>query len=151
MLSTIGYEGADARDFVRTLKQAGVEVLVDVRDRAQSRRKGFSKSALREMLNLAGIEYVHLKELGDPKEGRQAARSGDYPKFRKIYNQVLRSSAALEAIDSIKNIMQKQHACMLCYERDPSTCHRKLIADKIEAESELKARHLGVQRFEQAA
>lgn len=98
MISTIGYEKADLEHFVGTLQLVGVEVLVDVRDRAQSRRKGFSKTALSERLQQAGIEYIHFRVLGDPKEGREAARSGNMKKFRSIFSQVLASEKAQQAL-----------------------------------------------------
>ncbi|WP_428407714.1 DUF488 family protein [Hyphococcus sp.] len=147
MLATIGYEGASLDDFIKTLLASNVEILIDVRERAQSRRKGFSKTALSTALTEAGIDYLHLRQLGDPKEGRDAARSGDFKKFRKVYSQVLKSEDAKLAIQDILKILPKQNACLLCYERDHTTCHRKIITDNIETTSNIKARHLGVVQF----
>ena len=73
---TIGYEGATMDDFLSALKQAGVERVIDVRALPLSRRPGFSKTPLQNALAEAGIEYVHLKALGTPAEGRNAARAG---------------------------------------------------------------------------
>lgn len=151
MLNTIGYERADLSDFISSLSEAGVEMLIDVRDRAQSRRKGFSKTALSEALNAAGIEYLHLRELGDPKEGREAARSGQWKKFHKIYSDVLKTEVAGNAIDLIVKLSDEMSVCLLCYERDHKTCHRKCITDVIEQRVGIKARHLGVRKFERAA
>lgn len=150
-LSTIGYENARPEDFIRTLQMARIKTVIDVRDRAQSRRPGFSKSALSQLLEEAGISYVHLRELGDPREGREAARAGDFGKFRKIYANVLRTSSARMALRKVKDEASKTSACLLCYERDPDTCHRKIVADKIAGELGIAIRHLGVRRFEQAA
>ncbi len=151
MLNTIGYEGSDLSDFISSITEAGIEVLVDVRERAQSRKKGFSKTALSEALNAAGIGYLHLRELGDPKEGREAARSGQWTKFHKIYSKVLSSEVAQNAIAQIIELSESQSICLLCYERDHKTCHRKRITDEIEIQIGKKARHLGVRKFEQAA
>lgn len=148
MLSTIGYESAQLSHFIGTLQTAGVEILVDVRDRAQSRRKGFSKTALSDALKAAGIDYLHLRELGDPKAGREAARAGEWKKFRKIYDEVVASIAAQEALDEIELIVEKQHACLLCYERDPGTCHRSIVADIVAGRIGLKPQHLGVREIE---
>lgn len=148
MLSTIGYEGASLDDFVATLKLAEVNTLIDIRDRAQSRRPGFSKTALRVRLESEGISYLHLKQLGDPKEGRDAARSGQMDKFRKIYGSVLETEGALSAIDQILNLTESSSACLLCYERNPHDCHRMLVSDLIERKHGLKARHLGVRTCE---
>lgn len=151
MLNTIGYEKADLTDFIQSLCQADVEVLVDVRDRAQSRRKGFSKTALSNALTEAGIKYVHLKTLGDPKEGREAARAGQWDKFDRIYRGVLRSQPAQLAIDQIIDLLEVSSVCLLCYERDHKTCHRKYISDEIDKRLGKKTRHLGVRKFELAA
>ena len=151
MLNTIGYERADLSDFIASLSHASVEILVDVRDRAQSRRKGFSKTALSGALNAAGIEYLHLRELGDPKEGRDAARSGQWDKFLKVYGKVLESDEAKDAMDLIVKLSNEKSVCLLCYERDHTTCHRKCITDEIEKRAGKKARHLGVRKFERAA
>ncbi len=148
MLSTIGYESAQLSHFIGTLQTAGVEILVDVRDRAQSRRKGFSKTALSDALKAVGIDYLHLRELGDPKAGREAARAGEWKKFRKIYDEVVASMAAQDALDEIELIAEKQHACLLCYERDPSTCHRSIVADIVAGRIGLKPQHLGVREIE---
>ncbi len=151
MLSTIGYEGSSLEDFIASLLLAKVEVLVDVRERAQSRRKGFSKSALTSALAEVGIDYIHFRELGDPKDGREAARAGDTKEFKRIYSNVIRRKAAQEALEKIVKIAKKNNACLLCYERDPFTCHRKIITDKIEQTERLKTKHLGVRQFEPSA
>jgi uncharacterized protein (DUF488 family) len=81
---TIGYEGAAMDEFLAALKNAGVERLIDVRALPLSRRPGFSKSPLRSTLEEAGIEYVHLKALGTPAEGRSAARAGRHADLKRI-------------------------------------------------------------------
>lgn len=145
MLHTIGYEGARPDDFVGTLQLVDVRMVVDIRDRAQSRRPGFSKSALREKLEQNGISYIHLKELGDPKDGRDAARSGDLVKFRQIYAEVLKTQQAVDALDHIADLARSMNVCLLCYERDHHECHRKIVADHLESVVGSKVRHLGVQ------
>jgi len=151
MLNTIGYEGADLEDFVQTLVVAEIDILVDIRDRAQSRRKGFSKTALSERLAKDGIEYVHHRALGDPKEGRDAAKAGDWSKFRKVFQAVLKTAEAKSAILSITNLSKSQNTCLLCYERDEKTCHRKIVSEIIEQKLKQKTRHLGVRQFEREA
>lgn len=151
MLSTIGYEGSKATDFIQTLKVAEVEVVIDVRDRAQSRLPGFSKSALEEQLAKVGIQYFHFRQLGDPKEGRDAARANDMPRFREIFSAVLETAAAKEAIQEIADISRTKAACLLCFERDPAHCHRTMVADRITQLTGEKARQLGVRKFEPAS
>ncbi|WP_298307258.1 DUF488 family protein [uncultured Erythrobacter sp.] len=144
MLSTIGYERASLEDFIATLRLGGIETLVDIRDRAQSRRKGFSKTALSEALGDAGIGYVHLKVLGDPKEGREAARSGDFAKFRQVFAGVMNSQGAQDAMLQLENMSTSSSICLMCYERDEKTCHRKIVSDSLEERTGLKTTHLGV-------
>ncbi|MEQ8406454.1 MAG: DUF488 domain-containing protein [Oceanicaulis sp.] len=148
MLYTIGYEGASLDDFVATLQAAGVQTLADIRERAQSRRKGFSKTALREALASAGIQYVHFRALGDPKEGRDAARSGDWAKFRAVFSTVMKTVEAKTALEEIGARALQESVCLLCYERDHRTCHRKIVSEALEARLDVRATHLGVQRVE---
>ena len=148
MLATIGYERAELKYFIGTLQKAKIELLVDVRDRAQSRRKGFSKTALAEALASAGIEYVHFRSLGDPKEGREAARAGQMQKFKKIYAGVLKTKEAKDALAEVTELAVSQSICLMCYERDHRECHRKIVADHLERVLDVNAQHLGVQQIE---
>lgn len=144
MLATIGYEKASLDDFVATLICSDVEVLVDVRDRAQSRRPGFSKSALSEAVKDAGIEYIHLRELGDPKAGREAARRGDVQEFRMIYLGVLETQEAKDAMMFLEKLAQQKRICLMCFERNQKECHRKIVSDHLETVLDCKTDHLGV-------
>lgn len=148
MINTIGYEGVSSDAFVRTLKRSKISYLIDVRERAQSRRKGFSKTALAASLASEGIAYLHLRELGDPKLGREAARRGDVRAFQQIYAAVISAKAGREAVDTIIKVASENSVCLMCYERDPNTCHRKIITDMIEKLHAIKARHLEVDRIE---
>ena len=148
MLFTIGYESASPQDFIATLQAVGVDMVADVRERAQSRRAGFSKNALATALKDAGIAYVHLRELGDPPAGREAARSGNWAKFRAIFSGVIRSPEGQAALSRIEVLTSTQTVCLLCYERNPVECHRKIVADELEARVGIRTRHIGVRTFE---
>jgi uncharacterized protein (DUF488 family) len=128
---TIGYEGTDIERFVQTLKAVGIEVLADVRAVALSRKKGFSKTALRNTLAEAGIEYVHFNALGDPKPGREAARAGKYDLFRKIYGEHLSTLEAQAALQELEIAVQVKSTCLLCFERDPNVCHRSIVTEAL--------------------
>lgn len=130
---TIGYEGTDIERFVQTLKIIGVEQLIDVRAVALSRKKGFSKNGLRERLEAEGIEYVHLAALGDPKDGRDAARAGRYDQFRKIYSKHLSSDAAQDGLKSLAKLITGKPTCLMCFERDPAECHRSIVASELKS------------------
>lgn len=144
-LATIGYEGADLDDFVQTLRNAGIDTLVDVRELPLSRRKGFSKRALSERLTSAGIDYIHLKHLGDPKPGRDAARAGRYRDFRKIFSEHLKTPSAREALADASVIAASSRSCLMCYERLPDTCHRSIVGKKIAQKLQIDVVHLNVE------
>ncbi|KLK90789.1 hypothetical protein AA309_23605 [Microvirga vignae] len=130
---TIGYEGADVDRFLATLKDAGVETLADVRAVALSRKRGFSKSSLRDALASQGIGYEHFIKLGTPKEGRQAARAGDGELMRRIYcDEVLATEEAQEAFRDLEALAGARPICLLCFERDPANCHRRVLAQRLE-------------------
>lgn len=147
MITTIGYEKSHLSDFIRTLEVSEVGILVDIRDRAQSRVRGFSKSALSEAVEAAGMKYYHFKALGDPKEGRDAARSGNFELFRKIFSEVMESDEAKNALSIVKELAVNNKICLMCYERDQRHCHRKIVASHLEEMLDVKAQHLGVQKF----
>lgn len=128
---TIGYEGTDINRFVRTLHHVGVDTIADVRAVPISRKKGFSKTALRSRLEAEGLSYLHFASLGDPKPGREAARAGQLAKFRRIYVTHL---AGAEADDALNSLLARAHlkpVCLMCFERDPAHCHRTIIADRL--------------------
>lgn len=124
---TIGYEGATMGEFIATLKQAGVERVIDVRALPLSRRPGFSKSPLRAALGEAGIEYVHLKALGTPAEGRAAARAGRHTDLVRIYAGQLELPEAMAQSAQMLELSRERPSALLCMERDPVHCHRTLL------------------------
>src|SRR6267143_425170 len=132
-LFTIGYEQTRSKAVLDELENAGVKLLVDVRAVASSRRPGFSKSQLAAGLDARGISYLHLRGLGTPKEGREAARSGKFDLLHKIYAKHLKTPQAREELDELSSLVRKSGpVCILCYERDHLHCHRQWIAEIIE-------------------
>lgn len=132
-LFTIGYEQTPARAVLDELQRAGVRLLVDVRAIASSRRAGFSKTQLAAGLDERGIGYVHLRGLGTPKEGRLAARSGNFDTLHRIYSAHLKTPQAREEMDELSSLVTRSGpVCILCYERDHTHCHRRWIAEIIE-------------------
>lgn len=141
-LRTIGYEGATLEGFLAALRRSRVSLLIDVRAVAVSRRKGFSKTALAAALAEAGIGYLHLRDLGDPKPGREAARAGRMSEFRAIYNAHLRGAVAQAALAEAARVVEHRAACLLCYEADPSGCHRNIVAAALSRKTGLAVQHL---------
>lgn len=143
-LATIGYEGATLADFIATLIEAGVERVVDVREVAQSRRPGFSKTALRTALAESSIDYHHIRQLGDPKHGREAARAGNVDLFRAIFSAHMELPASREALSDAVSLASERQSVLVCFERDPRHCHRTIVAERMAAISSLKIKNLGV-------
>ena len=141
---TIGYEGATPGAFVTALRDAGVELVLDIRAVPISRKKGFSKNVLAALLADAGIEYRHLRALGTPKRGREAAREGDLTAFERIFRAHLEEPEALLDLGEALGLAKERPVCLLCMERDPVVCHRLIVAERMAGESGQEIRRLSV-------
>ena len=141
-LRTIGYEAATQAAVIACLKGARVEVLIDVRAIASSRRAGFSKTLLAASLAEAGIDYVHLRALGTPKAGRQAVRAGRVAEMERIYEAHLAEpEAQLQLVEAL-DIAKRRPAALLCYEADPLHCHRRIVAGRLTQAAEFEVEDL---------
>lgn len=144
---TIGYEGADFDDFLATLEQINVTLLLDIRELPMSRRRGFAKTALREGLASVGIDYRHEPRLGSPKAIRYQLRDdGDYKKFFRDFDRYLGKQGDL--LDTLAEELTGTVA-LLCYERDYTTCHRRSVADALAKITGLTPKHQGVHGYAQ--
>ncbi len=126
---TVGYEGKSLGQFVDLLQRQGVTRVVDVRALPLSRRRGFSKTALREALASAAIDYVHLRAAGNPYR----AQREDIANCLRLYRQHLESNPEVVAL--VEEAVEGHRAALLCLEADPTCCHRSLIAERIRARS----------------
>lgn len=124
---TIGYEATTMAEFIAALQRAGVERVIDVRALPLSRRPGFSKNILAASLKDAGIDYVHLKQLGTPKPGRDAAKKGDVGTLRAVYDNQLGLPEAQAQAAQMRALAAEKPSALLCFERDPAHCHRTLL------------------------
>lgn len=124
---TIGYEATTMAEFLAALTGAGVKRVIDVRALPLSRRPGFSKSSLAASLAEAGIDYIHLKPLGTPKRGRDAAKKGDVATLTAVYEEQLALPEAQVAAARMLELAGEMPSALLCYERDPCHCHRTLL------------------------
>jgi len=131
ILFTIGYEKLDQKQFMAHLSNHGVEVVADIRKLPVSRKKGFSKTALRETLSCEGIDYLNYQPLGAPKELRdELYKSGNYNRFfRKYEKNISDKTDYLAEILSLIN--SGRNVTLLCFERNPQECHRKVVAEEI--------------------
>ncbi|MCC3314739.1 DUF488 domain-containing protein [Nocardia africana] len=129
-LFTVGYEGRRADELVAILTEAGVATVVDVRLTPISRKPGLSKTKLSAALGQAGIRYVHLRELGNPRDNRDGFRVGDAD-ARDRYAHVLESPEGADALHSVRTLMAQGPVALLCFEHDHTTCHRHMVADAV--------------------
>lgn len=131
-LATIGYEGATVSEVIEKLNAAGVRLLIDVRAVAASRRPGFSKVALCNALAETGVDYRHLRALGTPKAGRDAARAGRTHEMHEIYEAHLAEPSALVELAEAERLARTQRSALLCFEADAGRCHRRIIAQRLQ-------------------
>lgn len=139
---TIGYERVGLPDFVACLKAAKIKTLVDVREIANSRRAGFSKNILAAGLSEAGIGYIHMKALGTPKLGREAARRGDTKTMTRIFEAKMVEPEAQLALAETAELVGKSRICLMCLEHDWHECHRNIVAQHLSADFGIKPQHL---------
>jgi uncharacterized protein (DUF488 family) len=142
-LFTIGYEQAKPAAVLNELKRAKIDLLVDTRAVAASRRPGFSKRQLAASLDDAGIAYVHLQKLGTPAEGRAAAKSGDTATLWRIYDKHIKKAEPQEALDELIGLIKSgKRVALLCYCRDPKACHRSRIVANVKKRARVKVADL---------
>lgn len=131
LVYTIGYEGQTIDEWTKRLLQADVTLLVDIREKPISRKKGFSKSALKEHLEKHNIGYTHYRSLGSPSEIRkQLINSGDYITFFENYERHL-----AEHEDILKEMLDEfvdERPCLMCFEKNHRQCHRHSVAKRLE-------------------
>ncbi|HWR31339.1 MAG TPA: DUF488 domain-containing protein [Negativicutes bacterium] len=134
-LYTIGYEGSDITSFLDNVENHGVRLLVDVREKPISHKKGFSKNNLKAALNARGIEYLHLPKLGSPKEIRdELHKTSDYYVFFQQYRLYVVNE--LDVIMGLLSRVESVPSCLMCFEHDPKSCHRSVVAELIEMYSD---------------
>lgn len=148
-LATIGYEGFDRAEWITALTDNEVEAVIDVRDIPLSRKQGFSKSQLATALESAGIEYLHVRALGNPRSYREALKNGmDFTTFAGQFASLLDENE--QVLGEVLMRAHQSRVCLLCFEEDPNRCHRSLVAERLSSLSkgQIQVVHL---RHERAA
>ncbi len=139
---TIGYEGLAPPEFLRRLRDARVQIVVDVRDVALSRKRGFSKTALASALRDAGVDYLHIRNLGCPKPIRDRYRAnGDWKAYTAAFMDHLGNQSV--AVGELATVCRDTAAALLCYEADAGFCHRTYVARAVAAISGGGVLHIG--------
>jgi len=142
ILSTIGYGAATLPEVIAKLRSVGVQVVVDVRAVAASRRAGFSKTLLRASLAAEGIGYEHLRGLGTPKPGREAARKGRIAEMEAIFAEHMATPEAQDGLALAMAIARERPTALLCFEACASGCHRRIVAELIRKATGCEVRDL---------
>jgi uncharacterized protein (DUF488 family) len=141
-LCTVGYERRTVDELITTLIGAAVDVLVDVRLTPLSRNPGLSKNRIATRLHAAGIEYLHLPQLGNPRDNRDAFRRGDDAAVAR-YRDVLRTPDGRAALDQLLRLATHRRVAVMCFEREAAECHRSMVADAlVQAGAALRPVHL---------
>lgn len=141
LILTIGYEGLSIEQVLSKLCEARVETLLDVRFRAQSRKSGFSKTALRNACQSRGISYRHDRELGTPPELMKRVRAGGYDQdIHSEYRSYLAGRTA--SLQLASEVVSSKRTCLLCFEADPTNCHRSIVAEELALLTGATIRHL---------
>ena len=130
---SVGYEGRTLGDFLQAIANHRVDVLVDVRLTPLSRKRGFSKTALSAALSDRGIDYLHLRELGNPKENRAAFQGPAVASGRRRYLKHL-NNGSRHAYEELVELAFTRRVALLCVERDDRRCHRGCITDQAQQE-----------------
>ncbi len=126
-LFTIGFEGREAPEFFARLKENNITLLLDIRQNPNSRKPGYSKKALTASCAGHGLGYEHMVSLSAPKALRVEVQcSRDYSLLRRGYTECLAGRG--EALQALQNKVASETVCLLCYEKDPSACHRSILA-----------------------
>lgn len=134
-LWTIGHSTRPWDEFVAMLDEAGIEVLVDVRRFAGSRRNPqYSRDAMPAALAAVGIRYWALPGLGgrrkaEPESPNTAWRVEAF----RAYADYMASSDYIAARQSLMAGALLRRTCVMCAEAVWWRCHRRLVADDLVA------------------
>ncbi len=129
-LMTIGYERLTENSFCEALLKSKVSCLVDIRELPISRKRGFAKAALSDLLEKKGIRYVHIPELGSPRDVRHGYRNdGDWSRYTSRFKAYLKTQ--IEPLERLRCLVRIEKCCLFCYEEDYHFCHRSFVAEKI--------------------
>jgi uncharacterized protein (DUF488 family) len=142
-LYTLGYQGVDVDMYVKKLKAVGVGIVADVRETPWSHKRGFCKNILSSELSKAGIDYVHVKSAGNPKENRRTAP--DLAECLKRYRDYLEENptGVVDLVEVVRTAASRNRTvCLTCFEKDVNDCHRSILVDAMRKQIKIRPVHL---------
>lgn len=130
---TLGYSGRKTPELLEALMSSGVRTLVDIRQNPVSMyRPELSKKNLQETLTEIGIQYVHLPQLGVPRDVRgKAIETGSRDVIWAWYDENVVPEFAGRNLHTFLNAFEHPVALM-CTELDPHECHRHRLSLALE-------------------
>ncbi len=132
-----GYEGRTVEEMLSTLRTWEATTVVDVRLNPVSRKPGFSRKSLSAKLQEAGIDYVHLRALGNPTDNRPGFAEPGSPQagaaHARFNDEILGTDDAQTALTQIEGLATQGLVVLLCFEASASCCHRSLVMDALHA------------------
>ncbi len=126
-LFTIGYEGRALDEVLAMLAANRIDRVIDIRGLPLSRRRGFSKTPLGAALAAVGIEYVHMREAGNPYRKLEDT----IPRDELLARYAAYLAHADDAVASVAETARGHRVALLCYEAEPAACHRSLLAPRV--------------------
>ena len=132
---TIGHSTRGIDQFIAMLRSFNIELLADVRHFPGSRKyPHFNKPALRQSLEDAGIEYLHLEDLGGRRKARKDSVNVEWKNeaFRG-YADHMETPAFRDAIELLEKIALTKRTVFMCSEAVWWRCHRSLISDHLKS------------------
>jgi uncharacterized protein (DUF488 family) len=130
-----GYEGRSVDEMMSTLRTWGARTVVDVRLNPVSRKPGFSRKSLSAKLQEAGIQYVHMRALGNPTDNRPGFADPGSARadvaHTRFNEEVLGTEDAQASLSQIERLSAQGLVVLLCFEATASCCHRSLVLDAL--------------------
>lgn len=140
---TIGYEGLDVTAFLSLLSKHDINTVVDIRELPLSRKRGFSKRSLAELLREEGFGYIHMADLGCPRQVRNQYRAdGSWKRYTEGF--LVHLEGQTRAIEELSDLVADRNCALLCFEADHRFCHRSFVADAVNQYSGADVRHIQV-------
>jgi uncharacterized protein (DUF488 family) len=139
---TIGYQDYSLLGLVNILKEQGIDTLVDVRYDAYSKRPEFCKGRLRSAIEEAGMEYIHRPELGTPTQLRKKiTNAGSGQEVFRLYFERI-SKVNYRYVEAVAELASPRKLVLMCMEKEPERCHRKILADFLSRKFGFEVVHL---------
>jgi len=154
-LFTIGHATRPIGNFIELLKEAEVQLVVDVRTAPRSRTNPqFDRGPFAASLDAVAIEYRHIAELGGlrPRQKDIPASTNAFWQNQSFHNYAdyAMSGEFQSALEQLRELSRAKRCAIMCAETLWWRCHRRIITDYLLAAGETVFHILGPGQIEQA-